>query len=51
MRYNKFKTTLPYRHRQYRFTITTASYGFLTSEVGTDRLSLNVGKKLPLLAA
>ena len=27
------------------------SFGFLTPEDGTDRLSRNFGKKLPLLAA
>jgi len=33
------------------FLPTFLSFGFLTAEDGTDRLSRNFGKKLPLLAA
>ena len=34
-----------------RFGVTGFFFGFLKPEDGTDRLSRNVGKKLPLLAA
>jgi hypothetical protein len=38
---------------QYKIRVRTAGFlfGFITVKMGPDRLSRNVGKKLPLLAA